>query len=413
MVRIAVQDVTRTFSEPASGVEITAGALVPAVAPVAVAHAPSFPVGSNQVRLLRDGAVAHAAMLAAIREAKREILLEMYWIGRDHVGRRFREALVERALAGVAVQVIYDGVGSYGLPGGFWSSLLAAGGEVREFSSLAPWRRDFRISRLRQRDHRKNLVVDEVVAFVGGINLGDEWAPEKGPGWRDDALEVRGEASRGVRAAFARVWDDLGGRAMAGATQALEEEAAPTDADAPVRVLTNRIVGRPDRAIRRVYLREIRAARRSIALASAYFLPGPVFLLALRQAARRGVRVRVLVPARADVWLVTLAATSIIGRLLADGVEVHAYGGRVLHSKTAVFDERVVLVGSHNLDTLSWKFNLECDVRVEDEAFAAYAARSFDQDCADATALSLAGWRSRPWHLRLLAWLVAFFRSFL
>ena len=178
-------------------------------------------------------------------------------------------------------------------------------------------------------------------------------------------------------------------------------------------MLTNQIVGRPDRAIRRVYLRGIREAQRSIAIASAYFLPGPVFLLALRQAAKRGVRVRVLVPARADVWLVTLAATSIVGRLLADGVEVYAYGGRVLHSKTAVFDERLVLVGSHNLDVLSWKFNLECDVSVEDAAFGAHAARSFDRDCADSTQLTLAAWRARPWRLRLLAWIVALFRTLL
>ncbi len=407
-----VRDASTMLTEPPPDPQAIPGALVPAVPPVPAAPVPSFLVGSNQVRLLRDGVVAHAAMLAAIREAQREILLEMYWIGRDHVGRRFRDALVERALSGVAVRVIYDAIGSYGLPGAFWTPLLAAGGEVREFSSLAPWRRDFRLSRLRQRDHRKNLVVDEEIAFVGGINLGDEWAPEKGPGWRDDALEVRGEAASGVREAFCRVWMDLAGGAP-DARLARREAASLGPVDPRVRVLTNRIVGRPDRAIRRVYLREIREARRSIALASAYFLPGPAFLLALRQAARRGVRVRVLVPARADVWLVTLAATSIIGRLLADGVEVRAYGGRVLHSKTAVFDERIVLVGSHNLDTMSWKFNLECDVRVEDEAFAAHAARSFDQDCADATALSLAGWRSRPWLLRLLAWVVALFRSFL
>ena len=408
-----MSDATTVQTELTPGAQAIPGAVVPAVAPLVALPAPSFPVGANQVRLLRDGIVAHAAMLAAIREARREIFLEMYWIGLDHVGMRFRDALVERAAAGVDVRVIYDGIGSYGLPGSFWSPLLAKGGEVREFSSLAPWRRDFRLSRLRQRDHRKNLVVDGEVAFVGGINLGDAWAPEEGPGWRDDALEVRGEASRGVRQAFSRVWVDLGGLAPQKDLATQEAGLSRPGDDPRVRVLTNRIVGRPDRAIRRVYLDGIHEARASIAIASAYFLPGPVFLLALRQAARRGVRVRVLVPARADVWLVTLAATSIIGRLLADGVEVFAYGGRVLHSKTAVFDERIVLVGSHNLDTLSWKFNLECDVRVDDEAFAAHAARSFDQDCADATQLSLAGWRSRPRGLRLLAWVVALFRSFL
>ena len=225
-------------------------------------------------------------------------------------------------------------------------------------------------------------------------------------------MEVRGEAARDVRAAFYQVWSDLGGAVPArpGAKDVTTLEPAP---EAPVRVLTNRIVGGPDLAIRRVYLQAIRDAQRSIAIASAYFLPGPVFLLALRQAARRGVRVRVLVPARADVWLVTLAAMSILRRLLADGVEVYAYGGRVLHSKTAVFDEQRVLIGSHNLDTLSWRFNLECDVLVDDGGFATHAIDSFDRDCAEATQLALSTWPAPSWPVRLLAWIVALFRGFL
>jgi cardiolipin synthase len=121
----------------------------------------------------------------------------------------------------------------------------------------------------------------------------------------------------------------------------------------------------------------------------------------------------VLVPARADVWLVTLAAMSILRRLLADGVEVYAYGGRVLHSKTAVFDDQLVLVGSHNLDTLSWRFNLECDVLVDDARFAAHAIHSFDRDCADAVQLTLSSWPAPSWPVRVLAWIVALFRGLL
>ena len=165
--------------------------------------------------------------------------------------------------------------------------------------------------------------------------------------------------------------------------------------------------------IRLAYLREIRRARVSIMIASAYFLPGPLFLLALRRAAKRGVNVRVLVPGRSDVWLVTLAAASVIGRMLDDGVEVYAYAGRMLHSKTAVFDERVLMIGSHNLDALSWRFNLECNLLVHNPAFAAHAARSFELDLDDAQQLELAAWQKRPWTIRLLAWFIAFFRPLL
>ena len=333
----------------------------------------TFTVGLDRLRLLRDGTIAHAAMLEAIVVARHEVLLEMYWIGADHAGGRFRDALAERARAGVAVRVICDAIGSWGLPSDFWSGLIEAGGEVREFSPVAPWRRRFELSRIRFRDHRKNLIVDREIGFVGGINLGDAWAPLEGLGWRDDAVEIRGHTALRIREAFLKVWKDLGGTAPAEGDAPSTDVVAPKDAR--VRVLTNEIVGGPNRAIRRAYLEGIASAQRSIMIASAYFLPGAIFLFALRQAARRGVRVRVLVPARSDVWVVTLATSSILGRLLDDGVEVFAYSGRILHSKTAVFDERSVMIGSHNLDALSWKFNLECDVVVDDPAFAAHAAR--------------------------------------
>lgn len=371
----------------------------------------TFTVGSDRLRLLRDGTVAHAAMLEAIANAAHEVLLEMYWIGADHAGGLFRDALSERARAGITVRVIYDAIGSFGLPSGFWAPLLEAGGEVREFSPVAPWRRRFELSRIRFRDHRKNLVVDREVGFAGGINLGDAWAPVEGLGWRDDAIEIRGASALRIRAAFFKVWTDLGGTSPPDGAALSGELDAPDHE--PVRVLTNEIVGGPNRAIRRAYLESIASAQVSIMIASAYFLPGAVFLFALRQAARRGVRVRVLVPARSDVWVATLATSSILGRLLDDGVEVFAYSGRVLHSKTAVFDERSVMIGSHNLDAMSWRFNLECDVVVDDAAFAAHAARSFDADCAEARQLSLAEWRSRPPWLRLVAWFVALFRKLL
>lgn len=365
-------------------------------------------VGDDRVVLLRDGVAAHAAMLDAIGVAQREIVLEMYWIGHDHVGRAFLHALVTRAKAGVAVCVIYDSIGSFGLPSDFWAPLVRAGGKVREFSPISPWRRRFRFARIHLRDHRKNLVVDGVVGFAGGINLGAVWAPLKGLPWRDDAIEVRGPAARVLRVAFYRVWVRMGEVAPEGST-----ELEPRRPDARVYVLTNEITARPNRAIRRTYLYGIRRARTSICVASAYFLPGPLFLFALRRAAKRGVRVRVLVPDRPDVWIVKLAMASILGRLLEDGIEVYAYTGRMLHAKTAAFDDRIAIIGSHNLDTISWRFNLECNVVVEDAAFATLVRESFDADCADARPVRLAEWRRQSRFARTVAWLVALLRPLL
>lgn len=368
----------------------------------------SVVVGDNRLRLLRDGVVAHAAMLEAIAVAEREILLEMYWVGHDHVGEAFRAALVERASKGIVVRVIYDGFGSLGLPGAFWAPLLLAGGEVREFSPVSPWRRRFRFRRLLFRDHRKNLVIDEVVGFAGGINLGNSWAPLEGMPWRDDAVELLGPAARALRDAFFDVWKQLTGEAPPPTTGQHHPEEDPR-----VRVLTNEIAGGPNRAIRRTYMLGIRNARTSICITNAYFLPGPLFLHALRKAALRGVHVRVLVPEQSDVLIVKLAMGSLFGRLLESGVEIYAYRGRILHAKTAVFDERTAMVGSHNLDALSWRFNLECNVMVDDAAFAGLVRESFDEDCLDARPITLAEWRERPAATRLLAWFAALFRTLL
>ncbi len=377
-------------------------------APLAVVETTAVVVGNDTVRLLRDGVVAHAAMLDAIGDAQREILLEMYWIGHDHVGRAFLTALVERARAGVKVCVIYDAVGSFGLPRSFWAPLRTAGGTVRRFSPISPWRRRFRFARVRFRDHRKNLIVDEERGFAGGINLGAVWAPLHGEPWRDDAIEVRGPAARRLRVAFYRVWTDLGEEAPAGAT-----ELAPRESGARVHVLTNEITAHPNRAIRRTYLFGIRRARSSICVASAYFLPGPLFLFGLRRAAKRGVCVRVLVPATPDVRIVKLAMSSLLGRLLEDGVEVYAYSGRMLHAKTAVFDDEIAMVGSHNLDALSWRFNLECNVVVQDPDFAGQVRASFDADCANARRMTLEEWQNRSLWFRIAAWFVALFRQLL
>ncbi len=178
-------------------------------------------------------------------------------------------------------------------------------------------------------------------------------------------------------------------------------------------MIANRIEGEPNPAIRRGYVSRIRNARRSIDITNAYFLPGPIFLHALRRAVRRGVRVRLLVPDHSDVFIMALAMNSLYGRLLADGVEVYAFTPRVLHSKTAVFDDRFTTIGSHNLHALSWRFNLECNVIVDSIEFGAVARDSFERDLREARRLDLAEWRARPWSLRAVAWLAALFRAFL
>ena len=182
------------------------------------------------MRHLRDGRAAFLAMLAAIDDAQRESLLEMYWVGHDVVGARFRDRLVARARSGVAVFVSYDGVGSLGLFRSSWTPLIRAGGHVRENGPVAPWRHRFRILRLPFRDHRKILTVDGEVAFCGGLNLALQWLPSErgGGGWRDDVIEVRGPAALELRALASQPWAQHGSNQPVAA-----KPAAPFETSTP------------------------------------------------------------------------------------------------------------------------------------------------------------------------------------
>ena len=366
-------------------------------------------VGQHRIRFLRDGTSAFPAMLDAIARAREEVLLEMYWFSGDRVGTRFRDALAERAAAGVHVRLVFDAVGSWQTPAIFWAPLASAGAQILQFHPISPLRRLFRLGSLHRRDHRKILIVDGEVGFTGGVNIGEQWAPPDAPehAFRDDAIEIRGPAVQGLRTSFFETCRHCG-RAV---TERAPLAAAPDDG--LVQVLTNRIGLRPDRAIRRAYLRGIRRATRSVDIASAYFLPGPIFLHAMRAAASRGVRVRLLLPERSDLRFVDLATQSLIGRLLASGVLVYAYMPRVLHSKTAVFDGRFTMIGSHNLDTFSWRYDLECDVLVDSAELARGVEDAFEADLLESRALDLPSWRRRPLGLRALAWFAGLFRAFL
>ena len=175
--------------------------------------------------------------------------------------------------------------------------------------------------------------------------------------------------------------------------------------------MANHIERRPNRRIRRAYLQAVRQARTSIDITNPYFLPGPLFLRALRQAHDRGVLVRLLVPRHSDVWLVALAMRELLESLARHGISVFAYERSILHAKTAVFDERLVIVGSHNLDALSWRFNLEANLAIEDARFAATATRSFERDLRDARRLGGVEQQRSRWSS--LDWLVAKLRGYL
>ena len=338
-------------------------------------------------------------MLEAIGSARDEVLLEMYWIGPDAVGERFRSALTESARAGVDVCVIHDALGSIGITPAWWGPLIAAGGRVVEYHAVSPLDPRFQIEQIELRDHRKLLVVDRLHGFTGGINLAAPWlpTPEGGAGWRDDMIEVRGEASEELRTLFYRTWRKLTGEGPPADVRPLSRRHTR-----PVWALASQ--WRTRRSMHREYVKRIGHARERVDIANSYFVPDRRVRAALFRAVRHGVQVRVLVPGKSDVPVVQFAAEALFDTLLRHGVAIWALPGTMLHAKTAIIDDTFTTIGSYNLDERSWRKNLEVNLAVEDRAFARHVRSWYERDLEAATRIDLATWRGRSLARRGFEW---------
>jgi cardiolipin synthase len=345
----------------------------------------------NTVRLLHDGRQAFPAMLEAIAQARRQVLLEMYWFGSDAVGRRFAAALAAARQRGVEVALIYDSIGSIGADPAMFVELEAAGVHVLEYNPVAPWRRRFRLSftRLSRRDHRKILVVDGSVGFTGGINLALQWAPrdEGGEGWRDDMVRIEGPAVTALAHCFHRAWH----RHELPPILHLHAErpaVAPGQRLLPVRILGERYF-RHRHEIARDYASRVYAAKKTVYISNSYFVPDGSVRRALVRAAKRGVDVRVIVPAHSDVEAVKFAGRAQYERLLSAGVRIYEWQDGMFHAKTAVVDGEWCTTGTFNFDYMSLHYNLEVNASVVDSELGAEFERSFREDLAGSHEIEL------------------------
>jgi len=342
----------------------------------------------NEFRLLNDGGEFFARMLAAIEEARRYVLLEMYLVRSGAVATRFIDALGRAAGRGARVCVMFDGFGALGLTRADRRRLLDAGVELRFFN---PLRLGNRLSNL-LRDHRKLLLADGRVAFVGGAGLTDDFAPgaRRGP-WRELMVEIQGPVIADWQRAFARTWRRCGPELAL-----VEPPACEAHADGAAGRLSLS-EARQRSVLANGVLRRIDSATARAWIMSAYFVPSRRFRKALRRAARRGVDVRLLLPgARTDHPWVRQAARRFYGKLLRNGVKIFEYQPRMLHAKMILCDDWVS-IGSSNLDRWSFRWNLEANQEIADAYFANTAAAVFAGDFAVSRALSRRYWRQRAW----------------
>ena len=362
------------------------------------------PVAGNQVRLLAGGAEFFPALIAACDAARSEIQLETYIFNADPAGEGVCNALVRAARRGVRVKLLIDGVGARDFPPEWRARLEHAGALVRVYRPLlAGWR--FKPASLR-RLHRKLAVVDAAVAFVGGINIIDDYEPVRLPWPRlDFSVEVRGPLLVTIHANTRRLWRLV---ALTQFRRPLAEPALdpvwPTDGHVRAAfVVRDNVAHRRD--IERGYLAALALAQDEIIIANAYFLPGRRFRTLLKKAATRGVRVRLLVQGHTDHPFFLAAARALYRDLLAAGVTIHEYHASELHAKVAVVDGQWATVGSSNIDPLSLLMAREANIVIDDAALASELLNRLEPAFAAAPALDPDDWQRRPWPHRVLSWL--------
>ncbi len=365
----------------------------------------------NKLVLLQDGPATYQAMFAAMRAAKDHINLETYIFEDDEIGIQFADLLLEKQAAGVQVNLVYDSVGCLNTPKAFFERLSAGGIQVLEFNPVNPLARNKKGWRLNNRDHRKLLVVDGRIAFIGGINISESYssgpslrkARKKGAtpiGWRDTHLQIEGPVVAEFQKLFIDTWVKQEGQPLA------EKIYFPKLVDKGGAIV--RAIGSasdaPSSLIYLTLLSAIDHAEQRVNLTNAYFVPDPQLLRTLTDAAQRGVDVKLILPSHTDSWAVFHAGRSHYSTLLRAGVRIYERRGAVMHSKTASIDGVWSTIGSTNLDWRSFLHNDEINAVILGQDFSGQMDTMFARDLAESDGIDLEDWERRPWLFRLKEW---------
>ncbi|WP_153115806.1 cardiolipin synthase ClsB [Rhodocyclus tenuis] len=359
-------------------------------------------VGGNRLTLLSNGSEYFPALIAAIDAARREVHLETYLFADDATGQAVADALSRAAARGVRTRLLIDGFGARNCAEQRLPLLLAAGVQALVYR---PEIARFSLHRQRlRRLHRKLALIDGTIGFVGGINIIDDMnTPRQTPPRIDYAARIEGPLLASVEHAMRRLWNLVAFASLNSAFRIATNRSTPAPCGSQRAAFIVRDNLRHRHAIESAYLEAIANAREDILIASAYFLPGRRFRHALRDAAARGVRVRLLLQARVEFPLLHYATQALYAQLLAAGIGIHLYERSFLHAKVAVIDDNWATVGSSNIDPFSLLLAREGNLLVEDGAFAGELRQSLLNLISDgARELPPGSRRQLSWPARLL-----------
>ena len=347
----------------------------------------------NDLRVLIDGKEAFDRIFRAIEKSEKYLCVNFFIVKNDRLGKRFQEALIERAHAGVKVYFLFDEIGSHKLPGRYLQKLRDAGVECHSFGVNRFWWSRLQIN---FRNHRKILVCDGEVAFIGGLNVGDEYLGRSerfGP-WRDNHLEMKGPVVQAVQRVFLEDW-----YWAADALPELSWEAGEQEANQRAAIIPTGPADPAD-SWQLLVAEAANTSRKRLWITSPYFVPDSGVMTALQAAAIRGVDVRILIPERPDHLLVWLSAFAYYQSSIPYGIRIFRYTRGFLHQKVMLIDDRLAAVGTANLDNRSFRLNFEITAFSPATRFVSCISDMLTEDFTHAREVELEEFTERPFWFR-------------
>ncbi|MET3698403.1 cardiolipin synthetase 2 [Bacillus oleivorans] len=352
----------------------------------------------NSVELFTDGHEKFGRLFQDIEAAKDHIHLEYYMIKNDQLGKKLIEVLTKKVKEGVKVRVLYDDVGSRGLTKRFFKEFREAGGEAEVFF---PSKLHFFNLRLNYRNHRKLVIIDGKIGFLGGFNVGNEYLGEdpKFGYWRDTHLRMQGTAVHAIQTRFILDWNHTSQNHKITYDPNHFPEGI-SQGNVGIQVVTSG----PDSELEHIkngYIKMILSAKKSVLIQTPYFVPDRSLLDALRIACSTGVEVNIMIPNRPDHIFVYWATLSYIGELLKAGAKVYIYKNGFIHAKTMIIDEEISSVGTANIDIRSFKLDFEVNAFLYDKGIAQKLTKTFQEDVKVSKELTLEEYQQSPIGVRL------------
>ncbi|MGI5173538.1 cardiolipin synthase [Treponema sp. OMZ 840] len=367
---------------------------------------------AKSAEIFTCGEEKFAALYRDIAKAEKSVYLQYFIIHKDKTGKKLLDLLCKKAQEGLEVRLLYDDIGSFTTPRSFFAELDNAGGMTLPFFAVktgSPWSLNFR-------NHRKIVIIDGKIAYTGGFNVGDEYAGLGKVVWRDTHVRLTGSCvlsllniflvdwysvASGKKKFSAKSWpspavvQDKINSANKNILQALKTEVPDETSRIPAQIIASGPDTRDHTEIKDAMIRMIMSAKKSIYIQTPYFTPDAAFFSAVKIAANSGIKVSIMIPGQWDKFYVRAAAFSFIRDLLPSGVRFYKYPG-FIHAKTLIIDEKIVTIGSCNIDSRSFELHYEANVFFYDEFFAQKYSSIFLEDCKKCTKYSLAWLNSRP-----------------